>query len=61
MDQIMVDVTDTGAAVGEQVTLLGKDGNDEITAEEIAERSGGFHYEVLCRPTTRVRRIYKRG
>ena len=44
MDQCMIDVTDIPeAAEDTRVTLVGRDGDDEITMEELAEWSGGFH------------------
>ncbi len=59
MDQFMVDVTDIpDAEEWDTVTLIGKDGDDEITVEEIAGLSGRFHYEVVCDINKRVPRIY---
>lgn len=59
MDQFMVDVTDIpDAAVNDSVTLLGKDGEEEITAEEMGELSGSFNYEVVCDIGKRIPRIY---
>ena len=59
MDQMMVDVTDIpGVEEGDTVTLIGKDGEDQITVEELAERSGGFHYEIICGIGMRVPRVY---
>lgn len=59
MDQLMVDVTEIpDAAEGSTVTLLGKDGEEEITMEELAELSGGFHYEIPCVLGKRVPRVY---
>ncbi|MFR5602081.1 MAG: alanine racemase [Lachnospiraceae bacterium] len=59
MDQFMVDVTHIPDAVeGDEVTLLGSDGDDAITVEEIAALSGGFHYELLCGISKRVPRVY---
>lgn len=59
MDQLMVDVTDIPDAAEESVvTLLGKDGEEEITMEELAERCGGFHYEIPCVLGKRVPRVY---
>ncbi|MCC8061147.1 MAG: alanine racemase [Clostridiales bacterium] len=61
MDQFMVDVTDIpGTQTGSEVTLLGCDGGEEITAEEIASLSGRFHYELLCDIGKRVPRVYYR-
>ncbi len=61
MDQCMIDVTDIPeAAEDTKVTLLGCDGDDEITMEELAEWSGGFHYEIPCVLGKRVPRVYVR-
>ena len=60
MDQFMVDVTDIPEAVeGDAVTLLGRDGDAQITMEELGELSGRFNYEFACLITPRVPRIYK--
>ncbi len=60
MDWVAVDVTDIpNVAVGDRVTLLGRDGRDEITANEIAEKVGTIPYEVLCALSVRVPRVYK--
>ena len=60
MDQFMVDVTDiSGAAEGDLVTLLGTDGEETITMEDLAGLSGRFNYEFACCITHRVPRIYK--
>ena len=49
MDQFMVDVTDIpDVQEDDEVTLLGSDGAECITMEELAEKSGGFHYEMIC-------------
>jgi len=63
MDQCMVDVTDIPEAKqGDVVTLLGKDGDDFISAEEIGATVGNsFHYEVVCDISKRVPRIYYRN
>lgn len=59
MDQFMADVTDIPEAhEGCVVTLLGRDGSEEITMEELAARSGGFHYELPCIIGKRVPRRY---
>ena len=58
-DQIMVDVTDIpGIAVGDQVVLIGKDGDEQITVEQIAEAAGSFNYEFVCGIGRRVPRVY---
>ena len=59
MDQFMVDVTDIdGVAAGDTVTLLGRDGEECITMEELGELSGRFNYEFACLITPRVPRVY---
>ena len=59
MDLLTVDVTDiAGAALGDDVVLLGSQGDEEIAAEEHAARTGTIAYEVLCRISARVPRVY---
>ncbi|SER51178.1 alanine racemase [Lachnobacterium bovis] len=59
MDQMMVDVTDIkDVKVFDDVTLLGKDGEEEITLEQLGEISGRFNYEFACLITSRVARYY---
>ena len=59
MDQFMVDVTDIpDVQEDDEVTLLGKDGSECITMEELAEKSGGFHYEMICDIGKRIPRVY---
>jgi alanine racemase len=62
MDMTMVDVTDVeDVSLGDEVVLMGKQGGDEITVEEIAEKIGTISYEVLCIVGKRVPRVYMRG
>ncbi|MBE0598620.1 MAG: alanine racemase [Desulfuromonadales bacterium] len=62
MDWTLLDVTDIpGVAVGDQVTLLGRDNGQAITAEEWAQRIGTISYEVFCQVSKRVPRIYRGG
>lgn len=62
MDVTMVDVTDVADVVlGDEVVLIGRQGGDEITAEEIAEKIGTISYEVLCTVGKRVPRVSMRG
>ena len=59
MDMTTIDVTDVaGAAVGDEVVLLGRQGDDEISVEELAEKLGTISYEVLCSVGARVPRVY---
>lgn len=55
MDQLMVDVTDLeNVSVGDEVTILGKNGGIQITAEEIAQHTDTINYEVVCQFQKRV-------
>ena len=59
MDQFMVDVTDIPEAEeGKTAVLLGRSGEEQLTAEQLAALSGGFHYEILCGIGKRVPRVY---
>jgi len=58
MDMTMFDVTDTDAALGDLVTLLGRDGGDEITLAELASRSELSPYELLTGFRGRLPRSY---
>ena len=58
MDQLMIDVTDADAKPGDIVTLIGKDGGDEITADELASVYGTIGYELVCGISKRVPRIF---
>lgn len=61
MDQFMIDVTDISSSVrvGDQVTLIGRDGDACITMEELGGISGRFNYELACDIGKRIPRIYK--
>ena len=59
MDQMMVDVTDIpDVALEDKVTLVGRDGSEEITREQIAAAADSFNYEFVCGISRRVPRIY---
>ncbi|MEX0990815.1 MAG: alanine racemase [Actinomycetota bacterium] len=58
MDQILVDCGDDEIAVGDEVVLLGAQGDERVSAEELAEINGTVHYEVLCAISERVPREY---
>ena len=61
MDQFMVDVSLIPEAVqSDEVTLIGRDGEESITMEELGELSGRFNYELACCLNKRVPRIYTR-
>lgn len=59
MDQLVLDVSHAGdVREGDIVTLIGKDGSEEITADELASLYGTIGYEVVCGISKRVPRIY---
>ena len=59
MDQFMVDVTDIPEArILDEVTLIGKDGDERITLEELGTLSGRFNYEFACDLGNRIPRLY---
>lgn len=59
MDQFMVDVTDIpDVKSGDEVILIGCDGDECITMEEVGERSGRFNYEFVCDLGKRIPRVY---
>ena len=61
MDNITVDVgPETVVGVGDRVTLIGVDGDERQTAEDLARRIGTISYEVLCWISRRVPRVYHR-
>ena len=62
MDQFMADVTDIpDVQIGDEVTLIGKDGTEEITMEEVGTLSGRFNYEFVCDLGKRVPRVFYKG
>lgn len=59
MDQMMVDVSDIlEAQVGSSVTLIGRDGEEEIRVEDLSHLCSRFPYEFVCNITRRVPRLY---
>ena len=59
MDQFMVDVTDIpDVKQGDEVTIVGFDGKECLTVEELAKTAGSFNYEYVCDITKRVPRVY---
>jgi alanine racemase len=59
MDLIMVDVTEVPEArVGDEVVLLGRQGREEVSATELAERAETIPWEITTRIGSRVRRVY---
>lgn len=61
MDQFMADVTEIPEAkAGDEVTLIGRDGEEFISIEELGDLSGRFSYEFACEISKRVPRVYIR-
>lgn len=59
MDQFMVCIDDIPEAKeGDEVTLIGQDGDSQITLEELGELSGRFNYEFACNLGVRIPRVY---
>ena len=59
MDQMMADITDIEDVKPEdEVTLMGTDGSESVTAEDIARWAGTISYEILLSISERVPRIY---
>ena len=59
MDMLMIDVTDVPqTALDGPVTLIGRDGDDEITVDEMARWAGTISYEILCGISKRVPRVF---
>jgi alanine racemase len=59
MDLMMIDVSNVeGAAVGDEVVLMGRHGEEEISATELAERADTITWEIITRIGSRVRRVY---
>ena len=62
MDHFLVDVTDIpGAAEGDETVLIGEQGNERITANDIAELAGTISWDVLASLQSRLPRIFHRG
>lgn len=58
MDQIMVDVGDSKVRLGDEVVLIGSQGKNKITVEELALLSDTIPYEIVCGLGSRVPRVY---
>jgi len=59
MDLMVIDVSELPeATVGDEVVLMGRQGEEEIPASELADRAGTIHWEIITRIGSRVRRVY---
>lgn len=62
MDQFMVDISRIeNVKEGDLVTLIGNDGSEKITMEELGDLSGRFNYELACDLGKRIPRVYEKG
>ena len=59
MDQTMVDIGNLNTKVGEEVVLMGRQGKQKITAEELASLIGTIPYEIVCNLGNRLPRLYR--
>ena len=60
MDNVTIDLgADTDVTSGDQVVLIGRQGDDRILAEEVARRIDTINYEVTCGLSQRVRRLHE--
>lgn len=59
MDFVMCDVTGAGdVRVGQEAVIIGRQGRERITVEEVAENAGTISYEIFCNVSGRVPRVY---
>lgn len=58
MDQIMVDVGNLAVRTGDEAVLIGSQGKNKITTEELALLSGTISYEIVCGLGNRIPRVY---
>lgn len=58
MDQCMIDISESYIKIGDEVILIGKQGNDEITVYELAEKANTISYEITTSLLPRIPRVY---
>ena len=61
MDMVMLDVTDIASEVGDVATLIGRDGHELLTIEDVAATGGMLSYELLVGLKLRAPRVYRDG
>jgi alanine racemase len=62
MDMTMVDVTEISAVrLGDEAVLIGSQGSETLSADELARQLGTIPYEILCSVSSRVPRLYREG
>lgn len=57
MDQCMIRLSEK-MAIGTEVVLIGRSGDDEVSMQELADKLGTIHYEIATTIAPRVRRVY---
>jgi alanine racemase len=60
MDMLMADVTGLDVSPGDEVVIIGPQGEDRLDVREIAAAIGSIPYEILCRVGSRIQRMYTR-
>lgn len=60
MDQCIIDVTGIPVSSGDVATFIGTDGNETVSAADLAQYAGTIHYEILCSIGKRIPRIYNK-
>ena len=58
MDMLMADVTGTDVSPGDDVVIIGQQGEDRIDVREMAATVGTIPWEIVCRVGSRIERIY---
>ncbi len=61
MDSFMIDAGDTPCEVGDEVVLIGAQGSERISADDVADATGTINYEVTTRLSSRLLRMYTNG
>ena len=62
MDQCMIDVSSVNTiGVGDEIIIIGKQGDEQITAQDLADQIDTISYEILCATGKRVPRLYEKG
>jgi alanine racemase len=59
MDMLMADVTGLDVSPGDDVVIIGSQGEDRIDVREMAAQIGTIPYEILCRIGSRIERVYE--
>ena len=59
MDMLMCDVTGTSVSPGDEVVIIGQQGQDRIDVREMAATIGSIPWEIVCRVGSRIERVYE--